>query len=299
MALLGHAAAQVPHPLHSTSLMTVTFFSSSKLMADQRAERIADSAAGALFRIHDACGRLDLDLASGYQRLDRGSRRSGLRDRVRNVLRTLARSGDEDAVGRGGDRRKLGMPFREESVAAADVESVGDIRGIRCRLQAGRQDDHVHRDAAHLADQRVFHPDDQFADFLFVEREIGDRCRAAADEADFFLEQAVVEFLVALSEAAHVDVEVVDIRPGLFLDQVSELQRIHAADAGAILVVALVPASDAVDDADALRRLAVCHQNLAAGRARSAVHLFEFEAGQDIRVNAVAVFRDSFRHRTA
>ena len=96
-----------------------------------------------------------------------------------------------------------------------------------------------------------------FPTSCFVEREIGDGRSASADEADFFLEQAVVELLVALSETAHVDVEVVNIRSGLFLDQVRELQRIHAADAGAILVVAFVPAADAVNDADALRWLAV------------------------------------------
>ena len=35
-------------------------------------------------------------------------------------------------------------------------------------IQAGCQDDHVHRDPSHLADQSVFHPDNQLADLFFV-----------------------------------------------------------------------------------------------------------------------------------
>ena len=67
------------------------------------------------------------------------------------------------------------------------------------------------------SEQRVLDPDDQLALLLR-------RCRArsvisdtpAADELRPLLEQAVVELLVALAEAAHVDVEIVDLRALVF-----------------------------------------------------------------------------------
>ena len=80
----------------------------------ERAQRIADPAAGAFFRIHDAGGGFDLDLAPGDQGLDGGGRRPGLRHRIRNILGTLAGAGDEDSVGCSRYRSKLRMPFREE-----------------------------------------------------------------------------------------------------------------------------------------------------------------------------------------
>ena len=157
-----------------------------------------------------------------------------------------------------------------------------------------REHDHVHRDAPDQADQRVLDPDDQLALLHRRDGPVGHLGHPAADESHPFLEQAVVELLVAFAEAAHVDVEVVDLRAGLLLDQVRELQRVHAADARAVLVVLrcrgyptqwMMPTAFGV--------LAVLQQDLAAGRARGVVHVLELEAGEHVRVPAVAVFAGS------
>ena len=67
------------------------------------------------------------------------------------------------------------------------------------------------------------------------------------------LEQLVVELLVAFARRAHVDVEVEDLGAGVLLDQVRQLQRIHAADARALAIGVLVAGAHAMDDADGLR----------------------------------------------
>ncbi len=295
MAALGHAAAHVPHPLHSTSLMTEIFFSSSKLIAEREQSVLQIrqpahfSASTMLVADSTSISPLEIRDWTAEAAAPAWATVSG------NILGALAGPGNEDSVRCGRHGSKLWVSFREErAIAAADVESMGDVLGVFRRLQTVCQDDHVQRDPAHLADQSVFHPHNQFPDFLFVEWEVRDRCRPAANEADLFFEQAMIELLVSFPEAAHVDVEVIHIRPGFFFDQVSEFQSVHAADPGAIFVVALVPASDAVNDADAFRSLPVGEHDLAAGRTRGAVHLFEVQTGQHILELAVAVFRDLF-----
>ena len=89
----------------------------------------------------------------------------------------------------------------------------------------------------------------------------------AADEVHAFLGDAVVELLHAFARGAHVDVEVVDLGLGALLDQVGQLERIKAADARAPAVGVLVARPDAMDDGDALGRLAVAQHDLAAGGA--------------------------------
>ncbi len=48
---------------------------------------------------------------------------------------------------------------------AGDAEDLGGLLGVLARLQAGGQNDHIHRDAALLADQGVFDLDDELALF--------------------------------------------------------------------------------------------------------------------------------------
>ncbi len=111
---------------------------------------------------------------------------------------------------------------------------------VGARLQAGRQDDHIHRDAALLADQGIFHLDDQLALFARVAGRVGDFGHLAAYEQGAFLDDALVELVVALGRGADIDVEVVDGRAGLFVDQMGELEALHTANGRAVVVVVLV-----------------------------------------------------------
>ena len=159
---------------------------------------------------------------------------------------------------------------KKPSRAAAHVEQAADILRVGLRLQAGGEHDHVHRDAADKAGQRVLDADDQLALLLRRHGPVGDLADAAADEMHALVEQLVVELLVAFAGGADVDVEVVDLRLGVLLEQVRQLHGVHAADARAPAVGLLVARADAVDDADGLRVLAVAQDDLAArwGRRR-------------------------------
>ena len=110
----------------------------------------------------------------------------------------------------------------------------------------------------------------------------------AAHEARPLVHDPVIELLVAFSEGAHVDVELVHPRRGLLAQQVGELERVHAAHARAVLAVVLVARADAVKDADRGRRLAVLLDDLAAGRAHGVAQPLEFQAGVHLGEAAVA-----------
>ena len=146
------------------------------------------------------------------------------------------------------------------------------------------QDHHVHGDPADRADQGVFHPDDELAFLLRGHRPVGHLGHAAADEVHAFLQELVVELLVALPRGPHVDVEVVDLGAGVLLHQVGQLQRVHAADARAPAVGLLVARADAVDDADRLGMAAVPQDDLAAGRAGGVDQPLDLQRGVDVRV---------------
>ena len=59
---------------------------------------------------------------------------------------------------------------------------LADLLGVGARLQPGRQDHHVDRDAPLLADQRVFHLDDQLALFAGQAGGVGHLGHLAAHE---------------------------------------------------------------------------------------------------------------------
>ena len=76
---------------------------------------------------------------------------------------------------------------------------------------------------------------------------------AAAHEVGSFFEEAVIKFLVALTEAAQVDVEIVNRGLGLFLEEMGEFQGIHAANARAVLMIIFIPTTYTVDNSHRLR----------------------------------------------
>src|SRR5471030_2665514 len=75
---------------------------------------------------------------------------------------------------------------------------------------------------------------------------------SAGQDYALFLD-AFVEFFIAFSEGAHVDVMFIALCLGQLLAyQVGKLERIHAADARAVFVVILVARSHAVNDRNTL-----------------------------------------------
>ena len=108
--------------------------------------------------------------------------------------------------------------------------------------------------------------------------------------------QPVIELFVALARRAHVNVKVIDLGVGLFVNHVRELERVHAADLGAVLVIVLIAAAHAVHNADGLgRRHSVAQHHLALGRPGGVGHALKLQAGKDVRKAPVAVLRDAPR----
>ena len=103
----------------------------------------------------------------------------------------------------------------------------------------------------------------------------------------------MVELLVAFSETAHVDVEVIDCGIRLFVEKMGEFQRVHAANPGAVLVVVLVTGAHTVNDPDGFGFLSVGEFDLASCRPRGVDKLFKFQGRDDIVKFAISVSRDS------
>ena len=85
--------------------------------------------------------------------------------------------------------------------------------------------------------------------------------------------------------------------PAFVLDQVGELEGVHAAGAGAVFVVPDVPAADAVEDGHALGRLGECagivrvpFENLAAGGPGGVGKTFELQIGEHVGAGSVSQF---------
>jgi hypothetical protein len=154
----------------------------------------------------------------------------------------------------------LGAVQLRLGVTPADAERLVDLldadglvlhlNPVQEAVQPGGEDDHIHRDAALLADEGVFHLDDQLAFLTRISGRVGYFRHLTAHEQGAFVDEALIELIVALPGGADIDVEIVDGRSGLFMDQVGELQALHAADGGAVVVVVLVAGAHAVNDAD-------------------------------------------------
>ena len=66
-------------------------------------------------------------------------------------------------------------------------------------------------------------------------------------------------------------------------------KTIHAANTGAILVIVLIPAANAVDNRHTLRLSAILEEDFAVGWSCSAGHSLELKPGQDIIVPSIAI----------
>src|ERR1019366_9063450 len=154
-------------------------------------------------------------------------------------------------------------------------------------------DHHINGDAPDKSGQRVLDPEDQLAFLLRRHGPVGDFTDATADEVHAFFQQLVVELLVALAGSAHVDVEVEYLGLGMLLEQMRQLQGIHAADARAPAVGLLIARPDAMDDADGFRMPAVAEDHITARWTRGVDEALDLQGGIDVREGAIAVLRNA------
>jgi hypothetical protein len=178
----------------------------------------------------------------------------GLGNGIGDVPRSAAAADNKDAAGGGSYRVKLEVPFLKEAVRpAADVKQPGYLLSIRAWLQGDAQDNHIHGDPEHTPDQGIFADDNQFPLLFFSQGMVSDRGCLSPDKVNAPFGKALVEFLVALPEAAHVNIHLIHLGAGMFPYQVSILKGIHTAHPRAVFMVILIPAADAMDDSHAFR----------------------------------------------
>ena len=135
------------------------------------------------------------------------------------------------------------MALGEEAfAAAADVEAPPDFFGVVLRLDAYGEHHHVHRHVPYPAEEGVLGVDDQVAVFL------GDLGHPPPHELGALFLDTVVKLLVALPRGTHVYVELGDVGPRALPDQVGQLERVHATDAGTVGVGVGVTGTDAMHD---------------------------------------------------
>ena len=129
------------------------------------------------------------------------------------------------------------MFFSEPAIGGAgDAEEFANFFCIATRLQSAREDDHINRDASLLACQRIFHLNDEFSFFVGVPRRISDLCHFAAHKESAFFQHTLIELIVGFISRTHVDVEVVNRCASPFVNEMRELQSLHAANDRAIVV---------------------------------------------------------------
>ncbi len=159
MTPAGQAATQVPQPLHSAGLIVGDASAPRRTDGVVRAHVVADAAAGAALLVDRGHDRLDHQLSAGDHAGDAGGRRGALGHRGRNVLRALA---DAPATNTPSVIVATGSSFGCRSVNQPSMlhempHSQADFLGV-LRLQAARQDHHVDRDAALLAQRACLPP---------------------------------------------------------------------------------------------------------------------------------------------
>ena len=166
IAPAGQAATQVPQPWQRAGLISVTMRSSWKADGVEWTQAVADAAAGTFFFDHAG--------AHGFERhfflFDLAEhtccRGRTLRDAGGDIFWPLRAAGNVNAFGHGRDRVELGMFLGEPAVGGAgNAEHLGSLIGVFAWFKARGQNDHIHRDAALFAGQRVFHLDDEFSLF--------------------------------------------------------------------------------------------------------------------------------------
>ncbi len=110
------------------------------------------------------------------------------------------------------------MSLHEKSIRAlADTKYLGHSLSPAAGSQACPQDDHVHSNLDRSPEKGVLRLDDETAIFLV---NLG---ALSPDEVNSFFSNPFVEFLISLSKSVDVDIEFINLSPGLLLRQVGLL----------------------------------------------------------------------------
>jgi len=119
--------------------------------------------------------------------------------------------------------------------------------------------------------------DDDLALFFLISNSIGNVCYFAANEVGSFIQKTPVELFIALARRTHVDVAVVNLGIGQsFMDQMRELQGVHAAYLGAVLMIILISGSNTMDDSHSFwLGLQIAKHDLAIGWTGGVNHAFK------------------------
>ena len=194
------------------------------------------------------------------------------------VPRPLGTTGEEDSGCACLDRLQLRVRFSEETVRRpAQAEERGHPIGVGLWLDGRGQDHHVHVRSYKATQISILGPHSQFV--------VGQNLHlgpSATHESDPFLLDPLVELLVGLAESPHVHEKIVHLGPSLVPNLMGLLERIHAAEPGAVAMCVLVPATDAVDDRHPFRLLALSGEDFSAGWSPSGGDALELQPGDDI-----------------
>src|SRR5450830_119419 len=109
------------------------------------------------------------------------------------------------------------MPLHKEALlVCAEIEKPRNILGIRPRNNSRRKHHHIYRQLHKLTGDRVFRLDNQASRFL---RALGNPCPFAADELYILFRKAVVKFFISFSGSSYIDIELINISGGFFLEK--------------------------------------------------------------------------------
>ena len=81
----------------------------------------------------------------------------------------------------------------------------------------------------------------------------------------------------------------------IVMDQLCQLEGVHAAGSGAVFVVFVIPAANAMHNGDALGRLAVFQGYFSAGGAAGIDQAFKFHGGEHVIQAAITELGDAGR----
>ncbi len=140
------------------------------------------------------------------------------------------------------------------------------------RLEACGQDDHIHCHVIRLVVEGFVPVDNQLAVILL------DVPHFAMVEMHAHLARAIVKLLVTFAEGAHIAVDLVYFGAHVFMHQLRELERVHAAGTRAVFVILAIPGADAMQDSDRPGRLPVFKKHFPGSRAAGVDQALEFHA---------------------
>ncbi|CDC70437.1 unknown [Candidatus Colimorpha enterica] len=218
-------------------------------------------------------------------------RRSCLRNRFGDILRSLAYTGEIDTRRRAFDGTELRMSLGEEIVCVHACGKHGRKASCRfVRLDGSGKNDHVCVDLQLFAGNEVGCLNSQLAVGLW-----SDLADHALDVMHaVFLDRAAVELIKVLSGSTHVDVEHVNVGVRVLLaDEHRVLCGVHTADLGAITLSPAVVAArtDALNKHDGVRVGLVGGTEKRSAVRTCRVHKsFKLKGGDNVLALGISIF---------